>query len=139
MSEPLQMLLMASFSFLFALGGYHEKAWRRFGIPIVACSVLMFLVTYKFAFAYSIAIMIALHQGYGEKTPYWKKFLVFCGYSLPALMLGFTWWAFVTPLILILLFFLSNCKPTANMIFWKLWEFIAGLLTAVCLIDALTK
>ena len=130
--EILMILSMGLGGILFALGGTGFKPARRFilplafgaialvsGFPWLSCLILCF------------GLMIAFCLPYGSKTPYWLKFLVGCSFVLPTLVLGFTIWQIITPVAFIIMFKLSNWKPTANEFVWKIVEFLTGTLIGV--------
>ena len=137
MNEYSMIALMSISGALFALGGTGFKWARRYVLPLFIVAFTALYGTFIQHSIYLIVLCLALHMGYGERTPYWKKFLILCGYSFPALVYGFTWWAFITPVILIVLFRLSNYKLTSEIVFWKFWEFLSGVLIAVTIIDAI--
>ena len=74
----------------------------------------------------------ATHLPYGERTPYPVKALVGCTYSLPFLGIGFHPWMIVTPVLFILLFYLSNKSGFFSSAFvWKIVEFVIGVLIGI--------
>jgi hypothetical protein len=76
---------------------------------------------------------------YGEKTPYWGKFLVGCAFVLPTAILGFSWWQVITPAAFIGMFKLSNTNWAENMFFWKAVEFITGSLIGITVASLVTS
>lgn len=117
---------------LFAIGGTGWKPARRFiltgilgviayfsGFPVLSCVL------------YSITQTVTFTLPYGERTPYWGKALVFISYAIPSMILGFTIWQIITPVVCFLLFVLSNHKLTRKHFPWKVCEFIMGSLVAV--------
>lgn len=144
MSEWLMILVMAFSGALFAAGGTHIKGiggqkWiRRFGIPVFLFVITRALDVYLFgSIAMALTLCIALHMGYGERTPYWRKALVFAGYGLPFLFIGWSWWIVIMPIVCLVMFRLSNWKPMATTFYWKCVEFLYGTLIAVTLIGAI--
>jgi len=134
MTEWLAILAMGGGAVLFAIGGTGWKPARRFLLPIL----LGFIVSISGflwwqAIIYAFGLCIALHLGYGERTPYWLKALVFFGYSVPSLVLGLTIWQIITPAVLFILFVLSNRRLTAKEVPWKTWEAFAGFLIGLTL------
>ena len=129
---------------LFAAGGTHiegpggQKWLRRYLLPIGLAILAYFLGLVWWKCLVFLALSIAsLSAGYGTNSPYWKKILVFTSYGLPSLVIGFSWWVVITPVLLTLGFMASNWKPLASTVFWKSWEFLAGVLVAFCYIGAM--
>lgn len=116
---------------LFAVGGTGYKWARRFLLPAIwalLCFIMGFnLIKCCLIFAGYAAVF---SLGYGESKPYWYKMLVGISYGLPSLVLGFSVWNILIPLIFISLFVLSNTKNTAKDFPWKICEFIFGAVTA---------
>lgn len=144
MNEWYAILMMAVTGALFAAGGTHidgiggQKWLRRYLIPLfLAFSCAINDVRVPVYIGLGLILIVALSAGYGSKTPFWRKVLVFCSYSAPTLLIGFSWWVVITPVVLTLLFAASNWKPMASTVFWKSWEFIAGLLIALSTIGAI--
>ena len=125
-------------SILFALGGTQIsdknpgwKGWRRFILPAI----------------YFLAILLAGHpvQGllvaglsilaytlpYGERTSWFLKFIVGCGYGLISAPLGFSAWNIVTAIGFIVLFALSNFELTRKTVVWKICEGAFGYLVGI--------
>ena len=78
------------------------------------------------AFIMACLMIGAFSLGYGSSLPYWRKALTFISYSLTTLILGFTAWQIVMPVLCLLVFWLSNWKPTARMFTWRVAEWIYG-------------
>jgi hypothetical protein len=129
---------------LFAAGGTHiegiggQKWLRRYGIPVylAVIALLSHVLWYK-ALVVAIAMIGALSMGYGESKPYWYKFMVGFLWVAPTMILGFTWWQAITPVLWILIFFLSNWDKSAKEFKWKIVEFMAGVLIGITFINAL--
>ena len=150
MNEWLMILIMALSGVLFAAGGTHiekiggQKWIRRILLPL-SLGIATYYASLKdtekgklkpwqlLAFAF---LSVELHMGYGDSSPWWKKALVFSFYGATSLFIGFSWWVVITPVVLTLMFMASNWKPLATTVFWKAWEFLAGVLIALCLIGA---
>ena len=130
--ELLMIIAMGSGGVLGALGGYRWKWLRRFVLPTIlgliailgGCNALMSLYM-------TIGLIIAFCLPYGEKTPYWLKFLVGCAFVAPTLFLGFTIWQVITPIAFIVMFKLSNMAKWASQFAWKIVEFITFSLVGV--------
>lgn len=130
--EWLMIVAMGSGGILGAIGGTGFKPARRFILPTVlaALALLAGVIWWK-CLILCLGLMIAFCLPYGSRTPYWGKFLVGCTFILPTAALGFSWWQVFTPVIFILMFILSNWKPTASIFFWKAVEFITFALVGV--------
>lgn len=144
MSEWLMIIIMMVSGGLFAAGGTHiegiggQKWIRRYLLP--AFLVLMAYLSgvhLWWQLTILMVLIVPLSIGYGTNSPYWKKILVFIGYGLPTLAIGFSWWVVIMPVTLTLLFIASNWKPLASTVFWKCWEMLAGTLIGITLIGAL--
>lgn len=140
MQEWLMIAAMGTGSISFAIGGTGFKFVRRFIMPIVLaiiCFYAQFDVWRCAAFAVSASIV--LHLGYGEKTPYWQKFFVFCGYAACTLFLGLSVWQIVTPFFIFGIFTLSNWEKTAEVFPWKICEFLMGSMIGIEVADLIGK
>lgn len=137
-NEFLMIGLMAASASLFAIGGTGWKPARRFGIPLMLLATAYCLhIPWLKCLLMALSLCFSLHLGYGDRTKYWMKALVFTGYGLPFLFIGWTWWVVITPVVCFCLFALSNWKYTAGTFFWKGVEFFYGLLIALTFIDAI--
>ena len=123
--EILQVIAMGSGGILGAIGGIGPKYVRRFILPFVLglVAVLAGFSVLK-CILMALGFIIAFSLPYGERRPYWFKFIVGCTFVAPTLILGFSWWQIITPIIFIIMFKLSNTKLTANVFFWKAIEFL---------------
>lgn len=143
MNELLMIAVMAWGGVCFALGGT-EIPWtgkgykwiRRQVMPLGFAVLAYFLGLVWWKCVIFLVLSMFLRAGYGDSSPYWKKILVFIAYGLPSLVIGFSWWVVITPVVLTLLFMASNWKPLATTVFWKAWEFLAGVLVSLCFIGA---
>ena len=84
---------------------------------------------------FGISLSAALHLGYGSRTPYWLKAVVFSTYGISFLWLGWSNWIWMTPLLCFGIFCLSNWKPMANTFFWKACEFLYGVFIGITFIS----
>ena len=138
--ELVQIAALTSGGVCFSLGGMRGGRFvRRYALPL-ALSGCAWLLTGFWSWrlvAFALALSFALHLGYGERTPYWRKFLVFCLYAASTLFFGFTIWQIITPVIMMLLFIASNAMKFATEFRWKVVEFIWGVLIAATLIGAI--
>ena len=128
----LMIVSMGLSGILFAIGGTGWKPARRFILPIIlgAIALISGVIWYK-AVIMAVGLIIAFCLPYGERTPYWGKFLVGCAFVAPTAILGFSWWQIITPICFIVMFKLSNTKGTSNIFFWKAVEFITGSLIGI--------
>lgn len=138
--EYIVMLAMLAGGGLFALGGTWRKWPRRYILPLVMMGVALWggFIWWK-CLAMSVLMSAALHLPYGERTPYWLKFLVGCSYTATTAFLGFSWWQILTPLAFITMFWLSNWKVTSKIFFWKAVEFLTGTLIGITVGSFLLK
>ena len=146
MNPELLFILMAILSGgLFALGGtgdwkFASKAWRRYALPLAVggCLVLLGIDYWRVGGAMA-ALCGFLHLGYGDKTPWWERILVFTSYGIPSIFIGkagflhFNWWLAIIPSLLTLGFLASRIKSFQTSVFWKSWEFFAGTMIACSL------
>jgi len=132
MVEWLMIAAMAGSGAMFAIGGTGPKFVRRFILPVYlgVIALLSHIIWWK-CLGLALPLVAALSLGYGEKKPYWYKGLVFISYVLPTLFLGFTWWQIITPPLCLLMFRLSNWKPTSHIFRWKICEFAMGALIGI--------
>ena len=132
--EILMIIAMGSSGVCFALGGTGFKWARRFVLPVILAviAILSGFLWLK-AIIYGLALIIAFLLPYGQNTPYWGKFLTGLCFFAPALILNFTIWVLIGPILWILLFWLSNTKPFDKWFPWKIVEFLTGTLIGVTL------
>jgi hypothetical protein len=78
-----------------------------------------------------ICLSGALCLPYGERTPYWLKFLVFCTYFACFVWMGFSWWMVIGPAVIFGLFKVSNTQWGQNIVFWRVWEAVTALLIGI--------
>ena len=130
--ELLQIIAMTISGLLFSLGGLKFKYLRRFIFPILLgiVALLAGFIWWK-CLILCLGLIGAFCLPYGERTPYWGKFLVGCAFVFPTVILGFSWWQIITPICFIVMFKLSNTKFTSNIFFWKAVEFITGSLIGI--------
>lgn len=112
---------------LWRLGGWKGKWIRRYLLPFIAV-ISNKIEKSKLRKLLLFAMMVASFSlGYGEKRPYWYKFLVGCSWVVPKLIfLGFSWFAVIVPFVWIILFWLSNHKPYSNVFKWHVVEVLIG-------------
>jgi hypothetical protein len=138
MNEWLMILTMTLCSALFAIGGTKGKFWRRYGIPLLLGGIALYChEPWYNALGLALTLIVALSLGYGTNSPYWKKAITFSLYGLSFLWIGWSWWIILTPILCLLIFWLSNQKPTAHPFFWKACEFLYGTFLAITFLDAI--
>lgn len=132
MTEWQMIIAMALGGILFAVGGTGFKPARRFILPFLLGGLCLWngFVWWKCLIVW-LGFTGAFHLPYGSKTPYWAKFLAGCAFVAPTIALGFSWWQIITPLLFILMFWLSNLKLTEKVFKWKIVEFLTGALIGV--------
>jgi len=132
--EWLMIAAMAVGSICFAVGGTGPKWVRRYIMPVLLGVIALIAgEVWHRCLGYTLTLMIAVHLGYGEKYPYWAKFLVGCAFVLPSLFFGFTWWQVITPIVFVGMFKISNMPFSSNSFVWKIVEFLTGGLIGVTL------
>ena len=116
---------------LWRLGGYRWKWVRRYILP--AClSLVAWSKRRKWPVLLTFPLLIgAFSLGYGEKHPYWQKFLVGVAWVLPAVLFLHNWFALAVPFVWIGLFKLSNTPKTSGIFLWWVVEVLIGGLVAV--------
>ena len=146
MNEWLQIVVMAVSGVLFSGGGTDipgiggQKWLRRFVLPLFMGLICVLNgVSWWQSIILASCLCISLSLGYGSSTPYWRKALVFLTYGLSFLVIGWSAWVVLTPLICFSLFCLSNWKPMAKWFWWKQVEFFYGLFLSITLIYALSN
>ena len=125
----LQMIMICGSPLLFSLGGMVNKLIRKLGLPLLLgiCLILGGIPLIK-AIDSGLLLFGTLTLPYGEKTPYWAKLGVFCLYGLPSLLIDFSPWVIIAPIVMFALFWISNTKWGKNIIYWRIWEATSGLL-----------
>lgn len=138
------ILVMSVSGILFALGGTEipttgrgYKWLRRFVMPVFLAGIALLYAPWWACVGYGLTTSVALHMGYGDRCSWLKRAFIFISYGVTSLWFGFSWWIAITPALLALLFLASNWKPLASTVFWKSWEFLAGVLIALCFIGVL--
>lgn len=137
MNEWLQIIILAMSASMFAIGGTGLKWVRRFALPLLLAVVFFAAGSDgRRAILLGVSLCCSFHLGYGDRTKYGQKFLVFVTYSASTLWIGLTWWQIALPILLWSLFVLSNLRQTAIMFQWKFVEFMYGALVAQTIISA---
>jgi len=132
MVEWLQILCMVIGGACFAIGGTGPKWVRRYVMPVLLAAIAVFAGDKPWqALCMALCLVVSLSMGYGERTPFWRKVLVFCSYFASTMWLGFTPWQVFGPIFITIIFYLSNTAATSKMFFWKSCEFIMGSLIGI--------
>lgn len=132
MKEWIMIVCMTSGGTLFSIGGTGYKWARRFILPVLLALIgaISGVLWWK-CLILCLGLIGALHLGYGQKVPYWGKFLVGCAFVAPTLVLGLTVWQIITPVAWIGMFWLSNQIWSSSQFKWKVVEFLTGTLIGV--------
>jgi len=138
--ETLQLIVISLSAILFSIGGLCWKPARRFILPIILSGIALYcgLIWWK-AVGLLICLAISLSMPYGDKTSYPLKALTFIAMFASTLWLGFSWWIVISPVIVFVMFVLSNWKVTQNIVFWRVWEFMTGAYLGITVSDLITR
>lgn len=133
-------MIVPAFSWLlFALGGTQisdkikgQKWIRRFVLPFL-WGICVYFAGFQWYQAIGVAILgcLMLHLGYGSKTSWKMRLLVFAGYGLISAPVGVSYWNLITVIICSLMFLLSNTKITSIVMVWKIVEGFFGCLIGI--------
>ena len=112
---------------LWRIGGWRYKWVRRYILPFLI-TVNAYAKRKKLAILLTFPLLIgAFALGYGERKPYFVKFLTGVAWIIPRLLfLGFNWWVCLIPFAWVGIFWLSNNKPYSNIFRWWLCEILVG-------------
>jgi len=111
---------------LWRMGGVKGKWWRRYILPF-CITIYTLIVKQNFIYLLMFPLLAgAFSLPYGEKHPYWQKFLAGLAWILPAVIFNQTWIALIVPFIWIGLYKLSNTKPYSNIFLWWVVEVLVG-------------
>lgn len=128
-----KLLLLIGIPVLYRLGGMgFHKLPRRMGIPIL----LLAVKNKKLKLKDIIAIFLtagAFCLGYGENHKWWERILVACAFSLPTLLIKFSWLVVLPPATFIITWILSNSKKVG--LKWEVCEVLTGLSIAILWIN----
>ena len=122
------IILLPLSSFLFMLGGYRWKGWRRFVLPLcfsLVCfiySVTLWQILLLGLFGY-----ISFSLPYGENSLWIQRVVTAITFGLIGISLGFDWLMVVPPIVFIVGWILSNMAGLQ----WKIVEAITGLVIAL--------
>ena len=129
MTETLGLILIVFCAIFGRMGGMglkpFGKGWRRFILPVFLGIMGVISIGFKMELLYAvIGSVVVFCLPYGERTPYWVKFLVGCAFIAPTILLGYTVWQIIVPMLFIILFKLSNWKLVANEFGWAIVEIL---------------
>ncbi len=146
MAEWLMVAVMGISGILFAAGGTDipgiggQKWIRRFILPFAVSLICFFAGFAPYRCIILLVLLSAsLHLGYGTKVPYWRKILTFCSYSIATLALGFSYWQILSPILITLIFWLSNQKWSSNTFVWKIAEYLIGSLIGITIAHLISQ
>ena len=137
MNELVMIAMMSLGGLLFSLGGTTNKLWRRYALPICLSIGLIALgCNWILSLLVCTCLSAALHLGYGEKHSYLSKFLTGCLWVIPSTFIGWTEWQVITPVLWIMMFWLSN-NWLQKAFSWKYCEFLSGVLISITYINSI--
>lgn len=139
MSEAMMIWYIPLCGVLFAVGGTYNKAWRRFGIPLLTALVLFLCGVMSSKIAIVCGLLCGyLHLGYSPEKKKWIYiFGVLFSYTIPFVIIGLSIWQIITPITLLILMLMSNNKIFEKEVVWKCWELLAGMLIATTVVGIL--
>ena len=130
------MIIPVVSSLLFMLGGYRWKWMRRFLMPsLLGVACLINGVIWWRAAILVATLMVGTSLPYGDSLQrllkwdpliWLARFLVLSTYTVGCTVLGHSWWTILTPILMIILFYISQQKWGEKLVPWKLWEGLQG-------------
>lgn len=138
MTETMQLLILCGTPILYSLGGMFWKPMRRFGIPLlfIACSIMAGVVSWQISLAI-LGTCIALHLGYGEGGNWIRRIIYAVCISIPTLLVKFSPWCFVLPIVFLGTFYLSNLPKWQYVFNWRICEFLVGAFLGILWVSIL--
>ena len=107
--ELAYIILLPVSSFLFMLGGWRWKGWRRFVLPICLLSVcLLYSVPLAQALAVAILCMIVTSLPYGENSTWTMRIITAISFGMIGLPLGFDFLMIIPPVVFLTGWLFSN-------------------------------
>src|SRR3990167_502338 len=106
MSELKMILLITAGSFFWMAGGTWRKYFRRFVWPLLALITTWGLTSNWLVIGMGLTLIGTCSLGYGDRTPWWLKVLVFTSLGAHVIWLDpifGLWWALGTGISLSLL------------------------------------
>lgn len=138
MNEISIMIYLPLTGFLFAFGGYREKGWRRWGIPILTAAFLIHSGIQPMRAILASGILAGvLTLGYSPERKTWLVIsMIACAYSIPTAIIGWTIFIVILPVFFVAGLWMSNSKWFHKDVPHKVWEFGVGVLIAMSMIGA---
>ena len=137
MKELHIMILLGAGPIMWMLGGFKWKWIRRFLWPATVAVVLLVAHTPTNRVLLVTASMVVVNIfPYGDKTPWFVRWIVFSLYAIPACFIGVKSLFFSVPTCEIVLSGLMYISKKFNWASWKVWEASAGLLQAISVVFA---
>jgi hypothetical protein len=132
MSEWLLMAAMGGGGALWAIGGTGYKWARRLVLPLYLAGIalLSHVLWWKATLACLLSIL-AFSLGYGEGKTYLYRFAVGIGFVVPTMIIHWSLWQAIVPVVWITLFALSNWPPTERQFPWKIVEYGTGCIVSI--------
>lgn len=140
MNSELWMVIVPAIGWaLFALGGTQisstikgQKWIRRFVLPFLfaLCVGLAGVAIWKAVLVAILAIGF-FHLGYGDRSSWPMRLVIFSGYGIVSAPIGLSFWNIFTALGCFVMMFLSRTKLTANIFVWKICEGAFGALIGI--------
>lgn len=138
--EKIIIILLIGIPLLYRIGGWGKwggKAPRRYGIP--ALLLWAFKKTGNWGWKAILVVGLtcgALHLGYGAGHSDLERILYGLAISLPSIIICFTWWIFLPPVVFIGGYYLSNATDIFP---WAVYEMAVGVSLAILYIQVLIK
>lgn len=146
--ELYMVFLPAICAILFALGGTQisttikgQKWFRRFVLPAVVGLTVGLAMTWWQGVLVFLINAAYPWRGYGDRASWFKRVLVFIGYGLRSIPIGWSLWNIFTPVAAMILFVLCNLRVNireydpshielkfGDVFVWKFWEASMGFL-----------
>lgn len=132
MVEPLILFTLTIIPLLYSIGGLIWKPIRRYCVPMALACISLYNNSFGIREAISVALLcLGLHLGYGENKSWFKRVIYSLSISLPSIIIKFTPWCLVIPIVFLGTFYLSNNPKTAKLFNWRISEYLTGLSIAI--------
>jgi hypothetical protein len=140
LNKELWLVLIPAYSWLlFALGGTQisdkiegQKWLRRFVLTFL-WGLCVFLGGFHWYQAVGVFVLgtVMLHMGYGDRTSWKMKWVMFAGYGIISAPIGLSFWNIATALFCPIAMYLSQTKWAKSTMVWKIWEGTVGALIGI--------
>ena len=131
------LILLPISSFLFMLGGWKWKGWRRFLLPLIfILTCLAFKVEPWRAWTLGLFALISFSLPYGENSTWKMRVFTAITFGLIGIPLGLNWMMILPPVVFLAGWIASNGKLKVQ---WKIIEGITGFAIALPIADMLYK